>query len=150
MRSLRIEPRRTISNADGSNSTHEYLTIGSISIPDQVTRDLLPATRLRQLIGDPFGRWMRGHAKPQDLPPAVAQQSIEQPERDCRHDKEVHGDNTVRMVAKERLPALRGRNPPPCHILGYTGLTYVDAELEKLPMDSRRSPQWVGDAHLAD
>jgi hypothetical protein len=40
---------------------------------------------------------------PQDPPPAVAhdQQSIKQPERDCRHDKEVHGDNAIRMVAKE-------------------------------------------------
>ena len=78
------------------------------------------------------------------------QQSTEQPERDCRHDEEVHGDNAVRTVAKERLPSLRGRGPPPCHILGDAGLAAIDAELEKLPMDSRRSPQRVGDAHLAD
>jgi hypothetical protein len=29
-------------------------------------------------------------------------------------------------------------------------LADVDAELEKLSMDSRRSPQRIGDAHLAD
>ena len=56
----------------------------------------------------------------------------------------------VRMVAKERLPSLRGRAPPPRHILGDAGLADHDAELEKLSMDSRRSPQRVGDAHLAD
>ncbi|MBV9531515.1 MAG: hypothetical protein JO283_10725 [Bradyrhizobium sp.] len=78
------------------------------------------------------------------------QQSIEQSERDCRHDEEVHCGNATRMVAKERLPSLRGRAPPPHHILGDAGLADLDAELEKLSMDSRRSPQRVGDAHLSD
>ena len=97
-----------ISDTDGSNPTYEYLAVGDIAVPDQVTRDLLPATRHRQLIGDPFGSWMRGHPKPQDLPPAMAhdQQPIEKPERDCRHDEEVHGNNAIRMVAKERPPSL--------------------------------------------
>src|ERR1700751_3846179 len=77
-------------------------------------------------------------------------QTIEQPERDCRHDEEVHCGNAIRMVAKERLPSLRGRAPPPRHILGHAGLADVDAELEKLSMEARRSPQRVGDANLAD
>src|ERR1700756_3364551 len=108
----------------------------------QVTRSLLPSTGLGELIGDPFGGRMRGHPKPQDLPPAVAhdQQSIEQPERDCWHAEEVDCDNAIRMVAKECLPSLRGRAPPRCHILGDAGLANIDAELEKLSMDSRRPP----------
>src|SRR5271167_2494919 len=108
-----------VSNADRPNPADKDLAISWISIPNQVTRDLLPATGLSELIGDPFGRRMRGGPKPQDLPPAVPhdQQSIEQPERDCRNDEEVHGNNAIRMVAKERLPSLRGRAPPPCHIL---------------------------------
>jgi hypothetical protein len=54
------------------------------------------------------------------------------------------------MVTKERLPSLRGRSPPPCHVLGDAGLADIDAELERLAMDSRCSPQWIDDAHLAD
>src|SRR5215510_12035927 len=81
---------------------------------------------------------------------AYDQQTIEQSERDRRHDEEVHCDNAIRMVAKERLPSLRGRAPPPRDILGDAGLADLDAELEKLTMDSRRSPQRIGDAHLAD
>jgi hypothetical protein len=52
---------------------------------------------------------VRGYPKPQDLPPAVAydQQIIEQSERDCRHDEEVHCDNAIRMVAEKRLPSLQ-------------------------------------------
>jgi len=55
------------------------------------------------------------------------EQSIEQPERDRRHDEEVHCGNALSMVAKERLPSLRGRGPPPRHILGHAGLADVDA-----------------------
>ena len=54
------------------------------------------------------------------------------------------------MVTKERLPTLRRRGPPPRHILGHTGLADLDAKLEQLAMDPRRSPQRIGDAHLAD
>src|SRR5262249_31367583 len=112
---------------------------------------LLPAASFTELIGKPFGRRVRGHPKPQDLPPAVAyvQPTIEQPKRDGRHDEEVHCDNAIRMVAKERLPSQRGRAPPPHHILGGAVLADLNAELEKLS-DSRRSPQPVGDAHLSD
>ena len=54
------------------------------------------------------------------------------------------------MVAKERLPSLRGRTPPPRHVLGNAGLADVDAELEQFSMDAGSTPQRVGDAHLAD
>jgi hypothetical protein len=95
---------------------------------------------------------MRGDPKTQDLPRAVArdQQPIEQSERDCRHHERVHRDDTVSMVTKERPPTLRRRGPPPRHILGDAGLADLDAKLEQLTMDSRRSPQRIGHAHLAD
>src|SRR6476659_9534975 len=54
------------------------------------------------------------------------------------------------MIAEERLPTLGWRTSPPGHILGHAGLTDLDAKLEQLAMDSRRSPQRVGEAHLAD
>ena len=54
------------------------------------------------------------------------------------------------MVAKECLPSLRGRSPPPRHIFGNAGLADIDTKLEKLTMDPWRSPQRVGGAHLAD
>src|SRR4029078_13272505 len=130
MHSLRIEPisRSAYAFCHGergevgrsrmpmeSNPADKYLPIGSIAIPDQVTRDLLPAASLSELIGDPFGCRMRGHPKPQDLPPAMAndQQPIEKSERDCRHHEKVHRRDTVSVVTKERLPILRRRGPPP-------------------------------------
>src|SRR6478672_3672987 len=54
------------------------------------------------------------------------------------------------MIAEERLPTLGWRASPPGHILGHAGLSDFDAELEKLAMNSWRSPEWIGDTHLAD
>src|SRR3954452_13787164 len=54
------------------------------------------------------------------------------------------------MIAEERLPTLGWRTSPPGHILGHAGLSDFDAELEKLAMNSWRSPEWIGDTHLAD
>jgi len=55
-----------------------------------------------------------------------------------------------RGVAEECPPALSGTTPPPHHIFGNAGLADIDANLEKLAMDPRCSPQRINDAHLAD
>ena len=78
------------------------------------------------------------------------QQPIEKPERDRRNREKVHRRNTVSMIAEECFPALRRRAPSPGHILGDAALADLDAELEQLAMDPRRSPQRIGNAHLAD
>ena len=52
------------------------------------------------------------------------------------------------MIAKKGLPALQRR---PCsfrHIFCHGGLADIDTKLEQLTMDPRRTPQWIGDAHL--
>jgi hypothetical protein len=36
------------------------------------------------------------------------------------------------------------------HILGNRSLTHIDAELEKFAVDPRRTPERVGEAHVAD
>src|ERR1700761_3741830 len=99
--------RRAVPNADRSNAADKYLSVCSIAIPDQVARGLLPAASLGELIGDPFGRWMRSNSEPQQLPPAMPhnQQAIEQPEGDCRHHEQVHRGNPISMAMKERPPS---------------------------------------------
>ena len=95
---------------------------------------------------------MSRDAKPQNLSSAVPhdQQSIEQPKRDRRHDEHIHRSDAVGMVMKKRLPALRGWPSSIDHILGHARLPDIDAELEHLSVNPRRSPQRIGDAHLAD
>src|SRR6266849_10432997 len=54
------------------------------------------------------------------------------------------------MIAKERSPALGWRVSSLGHVLGHAGLSDINAELEEFSMDPRRSPQRIGNAHLAD
>src|SRR5271169_6845508 len=91
-------------------------------------------------------------AKPQNLSSAVPhdQQSIEQAKRDRRHDEQIHRRDAVGMVIKKRLPALRRWFSSLDHIFGNARLSGTDPGLEQLSVDPRRSPQRIGDAHLAD
>src|SRR3979409_1684169 len=78
------------------------------------------------------------------------QQSIEQPKRDCRHDEHIHRGDPISVIAEKCPPALGWRVSSPDHVLGHAGLSDIDAELEQLSMDPRRSPQRIGNAPLAD
>src|SRR6202142_884432 len=78
------------------------------------------------------------------------QQAVEQPKRDCRYDEQIHRGDAVGMIAKERPPALGWRVSSLGHVLGHAGLSDINAELEEFSMDPRRSPQRIGNAHLAD
>jgi hypothetical protein len=104
------------------------------------------------LICDPFCGRMRCDAKPQNMSSAVIhdQQSIEQSERDCRHDEHIHRGDSAGMIMKKRLPTLGRWFSSFDHIFGNARLPDMDAELEKLAVDPRRSPQRIGNAHLAD
>ena len=56
---------RMVANAKRTNASDEYVAVTSIPIADQITRELLPPTGRRQLVGDPFRRRVRCDAKPQ-------------------------------------------------------------------------------------
>src|SRR5580693_4586175 len=77
------------------------------------------------------------------------QQAVEQTKRDCRYDEQIHRSDAVGMIAKERPPALGWRVSSLGHVLGDARLSDIDAELEEFSMDPRRSPQRIGNAHLA-
>src|SRR5712671_942363 len=121
--SRRIEPislsatRRCwpVANAYRSESADKDLTIGPVPVTNEIARSLFPPACLRDLICDPFCGWMRCDAKPQNMSPTVPhdQQSIEQAKRDCRHDKQIHRRDAVRMNMKERLPSLGRRASSP-------------------------------------
>src|SRR6516162_494228 len=51
------------------------------------------------------------------------------------------------MVAQEGAPALRGRVTSLRHVLGDRRLSDLEAELEQLAMNMRRTPEPVFDTH---
>jgi hypothetical protein len=77
------------------------------------------------------------------------QQTIEQTERDCRHHEQIHRGDAVGMIAEERLSPLGRRTSSLGHIC-HARLSDRNVELEQLSMDPWRSPQRIGNAHLAD
>src|ERR1700745_1426141 len=78
------------------------------------------------------------------------QQAIEQTKRDCRHDEQIHRSDPIGVVAEEPPLTLGRRVSSLGHVLGHAGLSDIDAELEEFSMHPRRSPQRIGNAHLAD
>jgi hypothetical protein len=133
----RTRRRRAVPNADRSNAADKYLSVCTVVIPDQVSRDLLPAASLGELIGDPFGRWMRSNTDPQQLPPAMThnQQAIEQPERHCRHHEQVHRGDPISMVTKDVLH--------PCEGGTLLRTIYLATLVWPTSMPSLRSSPWI-------
>src|SRR5262245_15757585 len=93
---------------------------------------------------------MRGYSQPQKLTTTVRQdqESVQQPKRDRRDQEQIHRCDAVGMIAKEGLPALRRRHPPPRHLLCDRGLSDIDAELEQFAVYPRSAPKRVRDTHL--
>ncbi len=87
-----------------------------------------------------------------ERPPAVTEnnETVQQLEADGGHDEQVDRGNTVGMIAQKRPPTLGRWSPAPDHVLGNSGLGDLDAELEQLPVDTRRTPEPVLVTHLAD
>jgi hypothetical protein len=152
-----VLPRRpgrcwSVANAYRSESVDKDLTIGPVPVTNKIAGSLFPPACFHDLICDPFCGWVGCDAKPQNMSPAVPhdQQSIEQAKRDCRHDENIHRSDPISVIAEERPPALGRRVSSPYHVLGHAGLSNINAELEQLSMNPRRSPQRIGNGHLAD
>ena len=79
----------------------------------------------------------------QNAPPVVRQhqEHVQDLEPDGRHRKKVDGDYGLHVVVKKCPPGLGGRPLATHQVLAHTGLADVDAELEQLAVNPRRSPQ---------
>jgi hypothetical protein len=86
---------------------------------------------------------MPGHRKPQQLPPSVAKnKKCEELLKDNRrNDKEINRRDPVSVVAQEGLPCLRRSISPRYHVLRDCRLGEGEAELQKLAVDMRRTPE---------
>ena len=67
------------------------------------------------------------------------QEAVEQTKRDCRDDEQIHRRDAVGVITEKCFPTLGRRPSTRGHILSYAGLADIDAELEKLAVDTRRS-----------
>jgi hypothetical protein len=77
-------------------------------------------------------------------------EDIEQIEANGRDNEQVHGADVRCVVTEEGTPSLGRRSTSLDHVLRDAGLTDLEAELEKLAMNARRSPQRIFRAHPPD
>ena len=72
----------------------------------------------------------------------------------CYHqavlDVDAFADDVAVPVAQEGLPCLRRATSPRYHVLRDCRLGDVEAELQKLTVDMRRTPERVLEAHSSD
>ena len=107
---------------------------------------------LAELLSGPRGCGMPRHVDMQDAAPIVGEDDEDEqdPAGERGHREEVDRDGRAEMVLEERAPGLRGWLPPPRHQPRNRPLRDVEPQLQQLPMDARRAPEWVRDGHLPD
>ena len=71
------------------------------------------------------------------------QEHIEHFKPDCRHGKEVDGNQSLEVIVEKSVPGLRRRLAVPEHVLAHAGFADVDAQIEQLTMDVGRAPERV-------
>jgi hypothetical protein len=133
----------SIADAHGSHPAGDGGAVGTIIVANDVSRCLIPGKSLSDLPGDPLGGWVGGDVGPDQTASLKVdnRQPIEKLEADGRHDKHIYGGDVRGVIAEKGLPAWRATSS--YHVLGHSRLGDVDAELEQLAMDTRRTPERV-------
>lgn len=78
------------------------------------------------------------------------QEHMEHFKADCRHGKEIDGNQSLEVNVQKSAPGLRRRLAVPEHVLADAGFADVDAQLEQLTMDVGRAPERVLAAQAPD
>src|SRR5260370_6345423 len=121
-------------------------------MPDQVGRRLIPRKCLCDLACDPFRGWMRCDVDPDEVSARQPDddEGVEHVEANGWGNEQVHGGDVRCVVTQEGGPALGRRAASLDHVLRHAGLSDLEAELEQLAMDARRTPQRIFGAHPPD
>src|SRR5947208_5633614 len=126
--------------------------IDLIPIADQVARGLIPRECLCDLACDPLRGWMRCDVDPNKVSARQPDddQAVEQIKANGWNNEQVHGGDVRRVVTQEGAPSLGWRSTLLDHVLRDARLSDLEAELEQLAMNARRSPQRIVNAHPPD
>jgi hypothetical protein len=122
-----------------ANRRRRHAGEGTVAIVEEVSRRLAPWECVAQLLGGPCGRRVRRDRDVHHASPIVRQndQHEQQATGRGRNQKEVRSHDLADVIPQEGTPSLGRRLTPPHHLLGDTGLTDRNAELEQFAMDAR-------------
>jgi hypothetical protein len=130
----------------------KWLTIDAVAVAEEVDRRGLVREGVDELLSGPDGGGVLGHVEVDDPPAVVSEhdENEEDAEASGGHRKEVNRDDVPDVVSEERPPGLRGLGTTRGHEAGDGALGDVDAELEELAVDARRTPQGIRRGHRPD
>src|SRR6478735_2773873 len=77
-------------------------------------------------------------------------EGVEHVEANGWGNEQVHGGDVRCVVTQESAPSLGRRSTSLDHVLRDARLSDLEAELEQLAVDARRTPQWIFRAHPPD
>src|SRR5258708_9948446 len=134
-----------VPNAHCTDPLQEDWTIRGVSIPNEISRRVVPRERLGDLARDPLRGWVCRHAKRHPKSSSVAHndKTIQNLECDRRQDKEVDRPDAVDVIAEKRPPALRRWPRVAAHVPSDRPPGALEAELEPLTLPTRCPPRWA-------
>src|SRR5208282_3071073 len=130
----------------------EVGAIRRVAVAQQIARSGVPGKCFGYLAREPSSGRMVGYSCAYDLPSIVRQNdhNVEPLKRSGCHNEHIDCSDAFGLIAQEAPPGWGRRTSSSHHILGDRCLTELDAKLEKLAVDSGRSPERVGAAHLSN
>src|SRR5258708_14716952 len=141
-----------VTDAHRAQSVLDGSAVDTIPITDQVARRLSPRECFGDLACDPVRGRMGCDVDPDKVSADQPNddEGIEQVEANGRDNEQVHGSDVRCVVTQEGAPALGRRSTFLDHVLREARLSDLEAELEQLAMDARRTPQRIVNVHPPD
>lgn len=134
------------------NFLPEHVAVNCVVVTKQILGCIVCTDGLKHLPRRPYRSGMFCCVSVNNFSPIMAKdhQDKEHSERCRGYCEEVDCDEIRRMDLEESSPCLRRWLPISNHVLGHHRFRHIDAELQQLTVDPRRTPQRIGRAHAAN
>src|ERR1700681_399001 len=154
---MAVLPRRAerggpVPNTHRSHAGFERTAKCSVIVADNICRCAVPRECFSDLACQPLGRRISCDRKPQQLSPSVAENKKREEllKTNRRNYKEINRCNAVSVIGQEGLPGLQRPISSRYHVLRDCRLGDVEAELEKLTVDVRCTPEQILEPHSSN
>ena len=115
--------RQNLLDLEPRDTPVEVASVDLISVPQQVTRCLIPGKGVNRLLRCPLGRRMFRDIEMNDTATIVTEEDEDEqnPEGCSRQSKEVDGHQVLHMIIEKAPPGLGRWLPVANHVLGHRG-----------------------------
>jgi len=130
----------------------KLLAVDLVTVAQEIRGRGVVREGVDDLLGGPAGGRVFGYVEVDDAPAMVSEhdENEEYAQACGGHREEIEGDQVPNMIGEECPPGLGRRGGPPWKQPGDGAFGHVDAELEKLTMNSRGAPERVRGGHAHD